>query len=229
MPTELSQARERLLRVACPHGIELAPEADGARVTLLEPRLSFSHSFISGNLIRRARQKTQALLGACQSKQRNIDRVLDLTAGWGADALTLACHGQRITLLEQNELLFAVIDYARALLASNDASAGIAARLEVRHTDAGAYLEALREPRFDLVYLDPMFPAHKSGAKPGKEMQILQRLTENQDIETCFELALQKAARRVVVKRPLRAPALRGRKPDLVYREKTVRFDVYLV
>ena len=138
-------------------------------------------------------------------------------------------HGQQVTLLEQNELLYAIVDYARALLASRASTAEIAARIETRHTNARSYLESMTEPRFDLVYLDPMFPAHKSGAKPGKEMQILQHLTENQDIETSFELALQQAARRVVVKRPLRAPSLSRREPDLVYREKSIRFDVYLV
>ncbi len=64
--------------------------------------------------------------------------------------------------------------------------------------------------------------------QPGKEMQILQALTDNRDIETCFELALQKARKRVVVKRPARAAPISGTKPDLVYREKTIRFDVYL-
>jgi 16S rRNA (guanine1516-N2)-methyltransferase len=73
-----------------------------------------------------------------------------------------------------------------------------------------------------------MFPRHKSGAKPAKDMQILQALTANVEIDSCFERALQKARRRVVVKRPAKAASLARLKPDLVYREKTIRFDVYL-
>ena len=56
----------------------------------------------------------------------------------------------------------------------------------------------------------------------------MQALTTNLDIESGFELALQKARKRVVVKRPAKAPALTAVQPDIVYREKTIRFDVYL-
>jgi 16S rRNA (guanine1516-N2)-methyltransferase len=73
-----------------------------------------------------------------------------------------------------------------------------------------------------------MFPERKSSAKPAKEMQLLQKLTGNLDVLDCFELALQKATNRVVVKRPAKAETLTQRIPDLTYREKTVRFDVYL-
>ena len=73
-----------------------------------------------------------------------------------------------------------------------------------------------------------MFPAHKSGAKPAKEMQILQALTDNSNIDACFELALAQARKRVVVKRAAKAAALELRKPDLVHRARTIRFDVYL-
>ena len=73
-----------------------------------------------------------------------------------------------------------------------------------------------------------MFPAHKSGAKPAKEMQILQALTDNSNIEACFELALARARKRVVVKRSAKAAPLGQHKPDLVQRAKTIRFDVYL-
>ncbi len=228
MPPASQQEQAQKLLQACPANVELDIGEDGVGVTLLRPRLQFRHSFTSGRLIRRARQSSQALLKACRGKQHNIEKVLDLTAGWGADALTLACHGQRVTLLEKSGLLFAIVDYARARLAAEDAGAEIAARLEVRHGSAKPYLEALSPGRFDCIYLDPMFPAHKSGAKPGKDMQILQHLTENEDIEDCFELALHKAARRVVVKRPARATELGRRQADLVYREKTIRFDVYL-
>ena len=61
-----------------------------------------------------------------------------------------------------------------------------------------------------------------------KEMQILQALTVNADIDSSFELALGKARKRVVVKRPAKAARLGNLKPDLVYREKTIRLDVYL-
>ncbi len=74
-----------------------------------------------------------------------------------------------------------------------------------------------------------MFPDHKSSAKPAKGLQILQKLTLNQDIEKCFGLALQMAGKRVVVKSPAKSSPVSDLEPDLVYREKTIRFEVFLI
>ena len=102
-----------------------------------------------------------------------------------------------------------------------------AAQLSLQQAHARDFLQPSNDS-FDCIYLDPMFPPHKSSAKPAKAMQLLQSLTENLDMDACVELALQKAGNRVVIKRPAKASALVERKADLVYREKTVRFDVYL-
>lgn len=229
MPEARSESEARLQALAHDTGIEIRTRANGVRVTLTEAGLSFEHSFVSGALARRARQSQQALIRACNNKQRGIRRVLDLTAGWGADALTLARHGQQVTLVEHNPLLVSILEYSHALLAALPAEAETARRIAIRHANAATLLAAPGAARdYDCIYLDPMFPAHKSGAKPAKEMQILQAITANAEIEICFELALEKALKRVVVKRPAKAPALAARQPDLVYREKTIRFDVYL-
>jgi len=214
---------------AAPLELRLEPDARGVGIQLTRPQLNWYHSFVTGALARRARQSDQALLRACNNKQRNIDSLLDLTAGWGADSLTLAWHGQRLRLLEQSSLLAGILDYSLACLAATDAGGDTAARMHVDCANSAEFLQALdSSDAFDCIYLDPMFPAHKSSARPAKEMQILQALTGNSDIEQCFELALASARRRVVVKRPARAPELYDSKPDIVYRENSVRFDVYL-
>jgi len=209
--------------------MSILPNENGVEIRLLEAQLGFQHSFVSGALPVRARQSNQALLKACNNKQRNIKTVLDLTAGWGIDGFTLAWHGQQVTLLEQNELVHAIVAYSLNQLAANHHGAAVAERMFIENTNANSYLRSsAANLEYDCIYLDPMFPRHKSGAKPAKEMQILQALTTNVEIDSCFELALQKARRRVVVKRPARAALLSALKPDLAYREKTIRFDVYL-
>ena len=226
-----SAALDHLLAVAGSSSIDLVLEVDdsGVGVRLLQPALSFHHSFITGPLARRARQSNQALLKACNNKARNIDRVLDLTAGWGADSLILANRGQQVTMLEQNSLVFAILACSLEVLAQDPAGADLARRMRLENDEAGKFLRGLGAVHeFDCIYLDPMFPAHKSSAKPAKEMQILQILTDNREIESVFDLALQTARRRVVVKRPAKAASLTEVKPDIVYREKTIRFDVYL-
>ena len=221
----------QLLQLAETSARDLSISIDdrGVAIELADLKLRFHHSFIAGPIVKRAIQTNQTLLKACNNKQRNIRQILDLTAGWGVDGYTLARHGQSVTLIEHNALVQAIVAHSLAQLAADPANAEIASRLSIEAIDAKRYLQNLpEEHEFDCIYLDPMFPAHKSTAKPAKEMQILQSLTENSDLESCFELALKQARKRVVVKRAARAEPLGQHKPDLVQRARTIRFDIYL-
>jgi len=231
MNPSLSAALQSLQRHASSSadGLLVHADATGVEVDLPAARLRFHHSFISGPFATRAAQSTQLLLKACNNKQRNIDKILDVTAGWGVDSYILARHGHQVTMLEQNQLVYAIVACSLELLAGDAAAGVIASRMNIENTDANRYLQGLADDReYDCIYLDPMFRAHKSGAKPAKEMQILQALTANVDIDDCFETALLKAGKRVVVKRAAKAPPLSQLKPDLVYRAKSIRFDIYL-
>ena len=232
MAQSSSAHARRLLQLAeaSAHDLNIGIDERGVAVELADLKLRFHHSFISGPIVKRASQTNQTLLKACNNKQRNIRQVLDLTAGWGVDGYTLARHGQSVTLVEQNALVQAIVSHSLAQLAADPANAAIASRLSITEAlDAKRYLQNLPEEHdFDCIYLDPMFPVHKSTAKPAKEMQILQSLTENTDLESCFEMALKQARKRVVVKRAARAAPLGQHQPDLVQRARTIRFDIYL-
>ena len=204
---------------------------DGVTIELFLPpdRLSFRHSYVDSKYFKRAQQSSQILLKACNNRQRNIHSVLDLTGGWGMDGFILALHGQEITMIEHDRLVYSISTHSLECARSIGCSASAARRIETIHANALGYLQSLgKDEHFDCIYLDPMFPGHHSSAKPAKEMQILQYLTSNENIENSFDLALQKAGNRVVVKRPARARPLRDLSPNLVLREKTIRFDVYL-
>lgn len=231
MPSSDHDIAGRLYELAdsSPVSLRLETDRNGVRLELPENRLTYYHSFLVGPIAHRARQSDQALLRACGNRQRSVRKVLDLTAGWGADAFTLARHGRQMHLLEQNALLCAVLEYSRNCLYRNgDRTRETAARMTVECRESSDYLRQSNDEEFDCIFLDPMFPPRKSGALPGRDMQILQILTGNSDIGRCFELALERARNRVVVKRPARAPGLGEGRPDMVYREKSVRFDVYL-
>ena len=203
--------------------------ASGVEISYPARQIQFNHSFIHRPFARRASQSSQALLKACNNKQRNINTLLDITGGWGVDSLCLASRGQQVTLLEQNELIYAIVAYSLACLATSLPGDPVAKHITLKQINALEYLQSQHSDHgFDCIYLDPMFPSHKSTARPAKALQVLQALTENRDIDACFELALQTAGKRVVVKRPARANKLSDLKPDIVYREKTIRFDVYL-
>ena len=208
--------------------IHIESSDTGVSIVWQSKRIRFEHSFIDGELVRRARQSNQAVLKACSNRRGTIHSVLDLTAGWGLDGFILATHGKRVTLLEKNALVADVIETSLKKLGEFNPVSRVFNNITLVQGNALEYLQQPEMQAVDCIYLDPMFPAHKSGAKPSKSLQLLQQLTVNEDIESCFELARLKAANRVVVKRPLKAPWLTNCVPSEVVKEKTIRFDIYL-
>ncbi len=165
------------------------------------------------------------LLARALGRTAEPQRIVDATAGLGVDGLGLAALGHQVVLLERHPLVAALLgDGLRR------ASAGplgpVLKRVQWHCADALQWLPAHREP-LDVVYLDPMFPDREVRAR--REMQILQRLVGGDpDGGGLLEAALARAGRRVVVKRPRRAPALGPRKPDFSVEGRSTRFDVYL-
>ena len=84
--------------------------------------------------------------------------------------------------------------------------------------------------KFDVIYLDPMFPNRQKSAKVKKTMQYFQEIVfyDNEQEEKLLDLSLQKAQKRVVVKRPKLAPFLAQKFPTHQIKGKTIRYDVYL-
>ena len=211
--------------------IKISGLNDGVRIEWSDgcSTLNYTHSFNHPSFYRRINATGQAIIKACSNKQRSIRSVLDLTGGWGVDSFILAHHGKQVTMLEQSDIVHSVTVQSLEKALRNSNLKNAISYIKSININSLDYLYAIDDNiSFDCIYLDPMFPTHKSTAKPGKDMQLLQKLTENLDIEACFELALTKATNRVVVKRPLKSAPMTTRQPDLVYKEKTVRFDVYL-
>ncbi len=146
--------------------------------------------------------------------------VIDATAGLGQDALTLASYGCTVVMLERSpvvaELLQDGLKRAKDLEATTN--------LKLRSGDAKVLLPTLQA---DVVYLDPMYPDLGKSAAKRKEMRLFRELVGNDtDVAELFEIALQAASKRVVVKRPLKAPQLS--KASFSMLGKTIRFDVFL-
>ena len=98
-------------------------------------------------------------------------------------------------------------------------------------TDAISYLKKLpNNKKPDVIYLDPMYPTRTKSALGKKELRILRQIVgEDLDAGELLQVALKTARKRVVVKRPRLAPPIPGPEPNLVFKGKTSRFDVYLL
>jgi 16S rRNA (guanine1516-N2)-methyltransferase len=157
-------------------------------------------------------------------KDRNL-AVLDATAGLGRDGFTLAALGARVTLAERHPTVLALLEDARERALRDGASAEAAGRTEIVHADARKLMGP--PARFDVVYLDPMYPERGKAALARKELQLLRELTGG-DADADALLGAAHARRRIVVKRPRAAPPLAGRPPSLALAGSQARFDVYL-
>jgi len=143
--------------------------------------------------------------------------VLDAFAGWGTDGLTLATLGCVVTCCELQPLVFAML-YDR--IKRFELRSPHCKRIDVRE------LLADRTRCWDVVYLDPMFPAHPKTALPSYPMQVLADLAEHSDAREIAEWSIERANQRVVVKNRIKAPPV-IRDPDWQIRARSVRFDIY--
>lgn len=160
-------------------------------------------------------------------------RLLDATAGWGVDGLSLALLGARVALLEQHAAIWALCDDLCRTLAGTGSSPAVQARAHLGAFDDWLAGRAnLPQEPVDVVYLDPMFPPRSKQAAPGKRLQYLAGLLAGQPVPTESQLAewvaaaRQRATDRVVLKRRRLDPA-GSPTPDWQIVSRSVRYDVY--
>jgi 16S rRNA (guanine1516-N2)-methyltransferase len=153
-------------------------------------------------------------------------RILDVTAGFGQDAFVLAWAGAQVTALEKNPIVFELL--ADGLRRAGEAGSIWTHRApEIRNVDS---LDCLNQKvPFDAIYIDTMFDKPKKSAKSPKPMQLLQTLLQDETANS--ELLLQKAqaaaAKRVVVKLPLKAQPFGA--PAAQMKGQSIRYDIYLI
>lgn len=181
--------------------------------------------------IRRKQSRSQLLARAVGIKAGHRLLVADATGGLGRDGFLLAAAGCQVLIFERNKVIAKLLaDGLRR--ADEDASTqSICARIRLFQEDFCLFWASVGNSiKPEVVYLDPMFPEKKKTAKAKKELQILQLLAGPEtDTNKLFQAALKAAEKRVVVKRPPKAPFLANIKPSHCLSGKTVRFDVYML
>ena len=146
-------------------------------------------------------------------------RVLDLSAGLGIDAVFLAQMGFQVTAVERNPLIY--------LCLQNAIEQSPIEGLRFQFAQSIAFLSSTDED-YDVVYFDPMFPEKRKSALPRQEMVFFKHLVgADDDASKVLKAAIGlNGIKRVVVKRPLKAPYLDS-KPVACIEGKLIRFDIY--
>ena len=203
----------------------------------LSNKMTLFVDFIGGSLGHRKKYgggKGQTIAKAIGIKQgKPIPSVLDATAGLAKDSYVLACLGCPVTLIERSPIVAALVKDGIDRASLNIEFTNIINTGFVLHNqNALDYIQTLEtHQKPDVIYLDPMYPEKKKSASVKKNMQMLQTLLGHDlDTDKVLEMALLKANKRVVVKRPKGAPPLNIKKaPTLNYQSKSTRYDVYVV
>ena len=119
----------------------------------------------------RPRPRKSALARACDAGTGL--RVLDATAGWGTDGLALARLGCHVRMLESNPQVFAMLDDRLRR------RSGVRAATE--WADARSRMRSPDKDRYDVIYLDPMFPPRNKTALPARPLQVLREIVGGRD------------------------------------------------
>lgn len=174
------------------------------------------------DLARRVREgRSSAIARACGARAGLT--VLDAMAGLALDGLTLAALGCHLTLIEAVADVYRVmvdgVERAQPLIGAN-------AIVATRRADARHVLA--ESTRFDVVYLDPIFPTRHKGALPQKRAQVLAMaaaVAPTIAVDELITASIRVARERVVLKRRARDPVIL--EPDWTITGNRVRFDVY--
>lgn len=169
--------------------------------------------------------RAQDLLVRAVGASKLKPTVWDFTLGLGADAVQLAAWGCEVTAWERNPKIYALVEDALRRAREHKKTAEWCERIEI-HLGEAHSIVTTEKPT--VVYLDPMYPSI-GRAKPKKELVLLRKLAgDDLDAMELFHAAWNIAAKRVVVKRPDKAPAIiEAPEPHHFIKGKTVRFDVY--
>jgi len=165
-----------------------------------------------------------------QALGRKTKTVVDATTGWGQDSLHIFRMGYDLRCIERSPVMVELLADGFSRLSQAEWVNNLNAQVpELIFGNAIEILPDL-EIKPECIFIDPMFPPkRKKSALAKKSMTILRELLgDDEDKEQLFEVALQMARKRVVVKTPNHAEPIAG-KPSESFTGKLLRYDVYLI
>ncbi|MGU3401423.1 class I SAM-dependent methyltransferase [Brucellaceae bacterium D45D] len=181
-----------------------------------------------GHRFRSGEGRGQALARAAGFASGITPNIVDATAGLGRDAFFLASLGATVTLIERSAKMHDLLAQGLARASAKGGHyAETVARMTLLHGDSSLLLPELKP---QVVLVDPMHPPRGNSALVKKEMrQIRDIVGSDEDSGKLMQVALEHAQNRVVLKWPMRAPAMAGlRKPSHQILGKSTRYDVFV-
>lgn len=164
--------------------------------------------------------KKDLLCRAVNFKGESDFKVFDCSLGLAQDACHLVAFGASVVGCERNPTVYTLI---RSALENSELCQN---KLQVYFGEAEGYLEDWKG-KVQTFYYDPMFENVNKKTLPKKNLAFLRSFdTAEHNMQRVISLAEQLNLKRLVVKRPINGDHLYG-KPNITYKGKLVRYDVY--
>ena len=200
---------------------------DSKGVSLTGYGLTYQGDF--NNMVRRVtdgRLLHEMIAKAVKTDKKGLTAV-DATAGMGEDSLLIAACGYDVTLHEQNPVVALLLKDAVRRAKKIPELKEIASRMHVVEGNSIELLSNRLDP-VDVIYLDPMFPERQKSSLINKKLQLIQKMEAPcSEEDELFDAAIKAGPSKIIVKRPLKAPYLAGRKPNYSLEGKAIRYDCY--
>lgn len=198
-------------------GVQFAFDQPPILIDLLNAKLRYRLENVSS--------KKEMLARAIGIKPKDKPTILDATAGFAQDSIVLVALGYQVTMIESAIPVYLLLQDALSRAQVDPFMKSLIKRLSYLHADAFHYLPH-QKGKFDVIYLDPMFPHRSKSAKVKKNMAVLQSMVAPEtNLESLLNLARACAAKKVVLKQPKSASL---GVPSYSLTGKINRFDVYL-
>ena len=200
---------------------------DSKGVSLTGYGLTYQGDF--NNMVRRVtdgRLLHEMIAKAVKTDKKGLTAV-DATAGMGEDSLLIAACGYDVTLHEQNPVVALLLKDTVRRAKKIPELKEIASRMHVVEGNSIELLSNRLDP-VDVIYLDPMFPERQKSSLINKKLQLIQKMEAPcSEEDELFDAAIKAGPSKIIVKRPLKAPYLAGRKPNYSLEGKAIRYDCY--
>lgn len=151
--------------------------------------------------------------------------ILDCTGGFAKDAAILASLGNKVTLIERDPLIMALLISAKKNIKDHNLKS-VFNRIRNRLGNCINFIRNTTK-QFDYVYFDFMFNISKSSL-PSKKEQFLRKIVKN-DINENLEIVqetLQRLSSKIIIKEHISSNDYKGFDVINTYRGKSVKYHL---
>ena len=221
----------KIINLIPEHGFYMNYVEDKLTINLINSNLRFNIDFLCPQILNRINKniKKPNIIKSIEGriyKNKSLN-ILDMTAGFGYDAFTIASYGHNITAIESNIYIYLMLKDA-LLRCNNTFLSRIANRINLKFDDSQFILTDFFH---DVIYIDPMFDRNIKATKVKKRMQILKTLlkTDQNNEINIFKKATLLNSKKIVVKRPIKGKIIISSiKPNSQIIGTRNRFDIYI-